>query len=94
MALSIVDSPSKKNKYEAMKKLKEMKRQISQQPYVKRDPEYERRRKFFSAYLKGENANDMMVSLMKEIGYFQLQENNLDHIQGFAKVKQEREQFR
>jgi len=30
MALSIVDSPSKKNKYEAMKKLKEMKRQISQ----------------------------------------------------------------
>ena len=94
MALSVVDSPSKKNKYEAIKKLKEVQRQISQQPYVKRDPQYERRRKFFSAYLKGENANDMMVSLMKEIGFFQQQENNLDHIPGLAKVKQERQQFR
>ena len=65
-----LDSPARKGKAEALKKLRETKKLISQQSYVKENPEYEKRRRFFSPYLKDEKSSSMINSLMKEIGYF------------------------
>ena len=51
-------------------------------PFVKKDPEFERRRQFFSEP-KDDAANDVIQDVMVKIGFFQLKENNLSHIKGF-----------
>lgn len=54
---------------------------------MKRDPEFERRRQFYSEP-KDDAAADVIHDVMQKIGFFQLQENNLDHIKAFKAAKE------
>lgn len=61
---------------------------IRNAPYVKKDPDFERRKNRFFGSPQETKESRKFLSVMKKIGFFQLEENNLDHIRG---VKDSRE---
>lgn len=66
--------------YEYM--MKKLGQQVEKMSYVRKNPDLERRRgKFFSGYRNEIEAN-IFQDAMYRIGFFQLPENNLNHIKG------------
>ena len=60
---------------------------------MKRDPDFERRRRYFSAS-GDEGAQDYLHDVMKQIGFYQMEENNLSHIKGYQAAKENGERVK
>ena len=78
-------NPIKKGGYREM--MQELSKQIDKQSYVKRDPDYEKRRLFYSEP-RDDAAMNIMHELMHKIAFFQIEKNNLDYIKGVKEVKE------
>ena len=83
-----VESPRPENKSGYSYMMKQMKIEIGKKGYVREDPNYERRKARF-IFKESDKAEDILVKdIMQKIGLFQMLENDLTHIKGFAKAQE------
>jgi len=66
-------------------------KKIAVLPFVKKDENLEKRKERFFSGAKADAEGEIYHDVMKKIGYFQLQENNLNHLKGVQKAKEQGE---
>ena len=68
--------------------MRKLSKQVEKMPYVKRDPELERRKGRFFSGTRDEVESNIIHNAMYKIGFFQLPENDLNHIKGVQATKE------
>ena len=69
--------------------MEQMRKKVSTLAYVQPDPKFEQRKRRFYQGSRFEVEDLIYQDTMKQIGIFQLEENNLSHIKAFNKGKQQ-----
>jgi len=67
--------------------MNELGKKVDEASYVKKNPKFEERKSRFFSTKQEQEHDKKVLSVMRKIGFYQLEENNLDYIKGVLAAK-------